>query len=100
VRAKETTMAAEAKVIEVEPGSELAELIDEAASMPVVLAKNGQRFRIVRVDDGEPPANYSPERVRRAFERSFGILKGLDTEALKAEIREQRQQDSKGRPAT
>jgi hypothetical protein len=90
-------MAAEPKVIPVAPGSELAEIVDQAAEAPVVLERNGRRFRLVREDE-DPFADYDPERVLRGFEEAAGLLSGLDVEAFKAEIRAQRGQASKGRP--
>jgi hypothetical protein len=91
-------MATEPKTIIVEPGSELADVVDQAANGPVVLEKNGQRFRLTR-DTDDPMANYDPERTREALRRSFGTLRGVDAEELKRYLREQRGQDSIGRPA-
>ena len=90
-------MVAEPKVIPVEPGSELAGIIDQAMERPIVLERNGRRFRLVR-DDEDPFANYDPERALRGFAEAAGLLSGLDIEAFKAELRAQRRQDSKGRP--
>jgi hypothetical protein len=91
-------MTAEPRIIHVAPGGELAEIVDLSEETPVVLERNGRRFRLVREAAPDPLAGYDPERTLRAFERAAGILKGIDAEALKAEIREQRQQDSIGRP--
>jgi hypothetical protein len=44
-------------------------------------------------------ANYDPEKAREGLRKSAGALKGVDTEALKRDIRDQRKQDSHGRPA-
>ena len=44
-------------------------------------------------------ANYDPQRVREAFRKARGLLKGIDREKLKEDIREARGQDSRGRPA-
>jgi hypothetical protein len=83
-------MAAELKSIPGEPGSELAGIIDQAGETPVVFERNGRWFRLVPEEQIDPFANYDPERVRRAFERAAGMLSGIDTEALKAELRYQR----------
>lgn len=91
-------MAAEPKLIPIEPDSELEHLLDAAVAGSIVLVRGDERFRVIREKTSGLPA-MDPERVRKAFERSVGILKGIDAEALKAEIREQRKQDSLGRPA-
>lgn len=91
-------MATAQKTITVQPGSELAGILEQAAEGPLVLEKNGTRFRLTR----EPEdlfANYDPERTRAALERSRGALQGVDVEELKRDLREQREQDSIGRPA-
>ncbi len=43
--------------------------------------------------------DYDPDAARAALNRVFGIFKGIDTEALKADLRAQREQDTPGRPA-
>ena len=88
-------MAAEPKVIPVEPGSELDGILKAATTAPVVLERSGRRFRLVREDE-DPFANYDPERARAALAAVAGMFEGIDTEALKAELREQRGQDSVG----
>jgi hypothetical protein len=45
-------------------------------------------------------ADYDPEKAREGLRKSAGALKGVDTEALKIDIRNQRKQDSHGRPAS
>jgi hypothetical protein len=42
---------------------------------------------------------YDPEKVREGLRKSAGALKGVDIEALKRDIRDQRKQDSHGRPS-
>lgn len=41
---------------------------------------------------GDPWANYNPERARAAIRQAAGGFDGLDCEALKRDIREQREQ--------
>ena len=91
-------MVAEPNIIPVEPDSELEPFLDEAVAGNVVLVRGGERSRVIREGTSGVPS-HEPERVQRAVERSVGILKGIDAEALKAEIREHRQQDRLGRPA-
>ena len=44
-------------------------------------------------------ATYDPAKVQEAFSRAVSLLRGVDTERLKRELLEQREQDSTGRPA-
>ena len=44
-------------------------------------------------------ADYDPKKAIEGIRKSRGALKGVDRETLQREIREQRGQDSKGRPA-
>ena len=86
------------KMIPVEPGSDVDEFLRQADEQPIIAVAHGRRFRVVR----EPVdifANYDVERVREGLVRISGLLKEVDVEALKAELREQRDQDSIGRPA-
>lgn len=94
------SMVAAARTIDVTPGSELDRLLEEANGTPLVFVKNGVRYRVEREDAADDIwANYDPERVRRALRESAGALAHIDREALKADIRAQRRQDSHGRPA-
>jgi hypothetical protein len=43
-------------------------------------------------------ANYDPEKVREGLRKSASALQGVDIAALKRDIRDQRGQDSHGRP--
>lgn len=91
-------MATAPKTITVEPDSEVARVLEQAAEAPILVESRGTRYRVVR-EGGDPFANYDPERARAAAERAFGSLKGIDVEAFLAELKEQRAQDSQGRPA-
>ncbi len=64
------------EVIAVTDG-ELADAIDRAEDHPVVLERDGIRYRLVR----EGPTAYDPERARAAM-RSAPVLTGVDPEAL------------------
>jgi hypothetical protein len=44
-------------------------------------------------------ADYDAEKAREGLRKSAGALKGVDIAALKQNIRDQREQDSHGRPA-
>jgi hypothetical protein len=43
--------------------------------------------------------HYDPDKAREGLRKSAGALKGVDRDALQRDIRDQRKQDSKGRPA-
>jgi hypothetical protein len=44
-------------------------------------------------------ATYDPKKAIEGIRKSAGALQGVDRDRLQREIREQRGQDSKGRPA-
>ena len=56
--------------------------------------------KLIRLEPaGEAPeVPHDPDAFRAMLQRTAGALKGVDTEALKRDLREMRQQDSKGRP--
>lgn len=88
------------QVITVEPGSELARVLDRASAAPLLVQVNGTRYRIEREREREglihPP---NPRGLREALDRSAGALARIDTDELKRDLREQGEQDSHGRPA-
>jgi hypothetical protein len=92
-------MAITDRTIDVVPGGELDRLLNEADGKPLILVRDGVRFRLQR-EDPKPDiwANYDPERVLKVLEETAGSWRDIDTEALIAEIHEQRGQDSHGRP--
>jgi hypothetical protein len=91
-------MAKEPLTITIDPESELGQALAAADDILIVLERSGSRFRVTReVEDVW--AGYDPRRVRRALRESRGALDGVDVEALKRDLREQRSQDSLGRPA-
>lgn len=90
-------MARASITIKIDPASELARALADADEA-VVLESDGTRYRVEREMD-DIFANYDPERVRAALRQSVGALAGVDTESLKRDLRAQREQDSRGRPA-
>lgn len=77
--------------IKVPEGSELARLLTEAAAMPILLEKDGELYRLERMEkELKAP---SPEEVTRSREgilKAAGSWKDIDTEAFKAYIYERR----------
>ena len=82
-------MAKESLTITLDPASELARALAEADT-PVVLDSNGVRYTVEREDVF---AGYDGETVLRGLRQSRGALSGVDTEALLADLAEQRRQD-------
>jgi len=89
---------AERKPIHIEPTSETAKILRLVGDEPITVETGGVRYRIER-DERATLENYDPAKALAALRRSAGALAGIDVEAFKKEIREQRSQDSKGRPA-
>jgi hypothetical protein len=75
------------------------------AGQPVVFDDGEEVISISTTTTGpqEPKAdiwaNYDPDAMIAALRKSAGAFADIDTEQLKADIREQRDQDSSGRPA-
>ena len=72
----------------------LLERVDQEHDV-VELERNGRVYRIQSL----PKAPVTdPDEFLDVLKRTSGILKNVDTEALKRNLREMRQQDSEGRP--
>ena len=86
----------------IDPVSETGKLLAHARKRPLRLTSGGQQFRLIHDANvgvrEDPFAYYDPERAAAAWRATFGTLKGIDVEAFKAEMREQRGQDTPGRP--
>lgn len=87
------------KTFPVTPGSELDRVLDEAATGPVLIEREGARFRLLllREADGDIWAGYDPEKFRRALEETAGSWSDLDADQLIADIYRWREEGS--RPA-
>ena len=82
--------------------SQLPKVFDTIAKRgeKVLVEKDGMLFRLE--PEKKPQdiwAHYDPEKVREGLRKSAGALKDVDIAALKQDIRDQREQDSNGRPA-
>jgi hypothetical protein len=90
---------AERNLIYVDPASETAKLLKLVGEEPVTVESEGVRYRIEREEQERATIeNYDPVRALAALRKSAGALAGIDVEAFKREIWEQRTQDSSGRP--
>ncbi len=87
-------MANEPLTITLDPASELARALAEA-DKPIVLDSNGVRYTVDREDVF---AGYDVQAVLRGLRQSRGALAGVDSEALLADLAEQRSQDPTRRP--
>lgn len=81
------------------PDSETARLLREAASAVPIRVDTGEAVYRVAADETRKP--YDPERMVKAIDASAGILKraGVDAEQLEKDIYADRTQNSTGRPA-
>jgi len=90
-------MTNDPRTIVLDPESELARVLAGQDSTPVMVDSNGVRYVVKRQSD-DIFAGYEPQRVRKALHQSAGILRNVDIDKLKRDLREQRAQDSSGRP--
>ncbi|MBA2276409.1 MAG: hypothetical protein H0W06_01485 [Chloroflexia bacterium] len=58
-------MASPQKTIQIEPGSEVSKLLEEAAESALILQANGTRYRVNRIDP-RPSTNGARRRRRTA----------------------------------
>jgi hypothetical protein len=91
-------MAVDLKTVNVEPDGEVARILRFAADERILIDTSIARYRVVRETD-DPFQDYDPAAVQEALRQSAGAFAGLDIETFKAEIREERAQNSRGRPA-
>jgi hypothetical protein len=79
------------KKITVPEGSSLAKLLTDVGSSPLLLEKNGELYRLERMENTEKTP--SPEEVTRSRDgilKAAGSWKNIDTEAFKAYIKDRR----------
>ncbi len=86
-------MLREPKTITVDPDSELNHLLDEANKAPVILARDGVRYRLSIEDD--PWANYDPEAVLDAVRAIAGSITPEEGERLKTELYRAREEGTR-----
>jgi hypothetical protein len=74
-------MASALKTIHITDDTALADLLDDAAREPIILERNGDRFRLSLVDDLF--ADYDPERVRDGLRRFAGTITPEEADRLR-----------------
>ena len=75
-------MTKEPLTITIDPDSELGRALDQTAGEPIVLLRNGMRFRVTR-DPDDPWANYDPEKVLEGLHEIAGTLSPAEGERMK-----------------
>ena len=90
-------MDKEPLTIVIDPDSELGRALGQTSGEPVVLLRNGTRFRVTR-DPDDPWANYDPEKVRQGLLEIAGTLSPAEGERIKELIYRGREEGT--RPIT
>ncbi len=86
-------MATAPKTVQVTAETALPELLDDAAHAPIILERDGERFRLSRDEDiaYEP----DPEYVRATLAATLGSWADLDVDEMIREIYEAREAGSR-----
>ncbi len=82
-------MATTHKTIRVTAETDLPELLDDAAKEPVILERDGQRFRLSRDEDIAYEPN--PQLVRSTLAATAGSWADLDADRVIRELHEARE---------
>ena len=90
-------MAKEPLTIVIDPESELGRALGETDGEPVVLLRNGTRFRVT-LDADDPWANYDPESVLEGLHEIAGTLSAEEGKRMKELIYRGREEGT--RPIT
>ena len=78
-------MAIETMTITVDPESELGRALERSNTSPVILVRNGHRYRVTR-DPDDPWANYDPEKVRAGLRKFANLLTPDEADRIKEGI--------------
>ncbi len=85
------------KRIKVSEGSELARLLTEADAAPLLLEKDGELYRLERMEK-EPEdifANYDPEAALAGIREAAGSWKDVEPEEFKAKLYRAREEGTR-----
>ena len=86
------------KFVPIEPGGEVEQFLLQAVDQPIRVRTHGMSFLISRVPH-DLMENYDVDRGLKGLRESAGAISPeVDVEALLEELREQRGQNSIGRP--
>jgi hypothetical protein len=86
-------MASTYKTIHVTDDTTLADLLDDATREPIILERNGDRFRLSRDEDIDYEPD--PEYVRATLAATLGSWADLDVDEMIREIYEAREAGSR-----
>ena len=86
-------MATTHKTVRVTEQTDLPELLDDAAKGPVILERDGQRFRLSRDEDIAYEPN--PQLVRQTLAATAGSWADLDVDRVTEELYDARQAGSR-----
>ena len=79
------------KKVSVPAGSSLAKLLRDAAGRPLLLEKNGELYRLERLENEDTaPSPEDVTRSREGIRKAAGSWKDIDTAAFKAYITDRR----------
>lgn len=87
-------MALRRKTITISTQGEIARLLDEAADGPLILERDGIRYRLDREGSADLPP-YNAEAALVAIRAAGGSWSDLDTEALKADLYRAREEGTR-----
>jgi hypothetical protein len=87
-------MTKESLTITVDPDSELGRALEQSDGLPVILIRNGTRFRVIR-DPDDPWASYDPAKVRAALRKFAGMLTPEEGERIKEAIYRRREEGTR-----
>jgi hypothetical protein len=90
-------MAKEAKRIRITDSTTLGEVLGEAATTPLLLEKDGDLYRLDRVQSQPDDvfAGYDPQVARAGMRAAAGSWSDIDAEALKAHIYRAREEGTR-----
>jgi hypothetical protein len=89
-------MAKEPEPIKVTASTNLADLLERAGTVPVVLERNGVRYRLARETE-DIWAGYNPKNAKAALTKAIGTWADIDADIMVADIYRWREEGS--RPA-
>ena len=89
---------ADRKPIHIEPASDTAKLLELVEELPITVESMGTFYRIERQEQ-VTLETYDPAKALAGLRSGIGLYEGINVEKAMREIREQRAQDSPGRPA-
>lgn len=80
--------------ITVDPESELGRALEHVEESPLVLVRNGFRYRVTR-DPDDPWANYDPERFLEGLREIAGTISPEEGERMKELVYRGREEGSR-----